>query len=55
MGGTGKTPLSILLGNELLKGKSCNFEKFYESHKDEHALIKNEFENLILNKIELKE
>ena len=56
LGGTGKTPLSILLGNELLKKgkKVAILRKFYESHKDEHALIKNEFENLILNKNRVK-
>ncbi len=56
LGGTGKTPLSILLGNELLKKrkKVAILRKFYESHKDEHALIKDEFENLILNKNRVK-
>ncbi len=50
VGGTGKTPLSIYLGKELtnLGMKPVILRKFYESHKDEHNLIKNDFENLFL-------
>tara|TARA_A100001015_G_scaffold321470_1_gene452378 strand:+ start:329 stop:1270 length:942 start_codon:yes stop_codon:yes gene_type:complete len=52
LGGTGKTPTSILLARELSKlGKKTSIlRKYYKSHKDEHDLIKNSFKNLILNK-----
>tara|TARA_B100001057_G_scaffold219615_1_gene220019 strand:+ start:795 stop:1736 length:942 start_codon:yes stop_codon:yes gene_type:complete len=52
LGGTGKTPTSILLARELSKlGKKTGIlRKYYKSHKDEHGLIKNSFKNLILNK-----
>ena len=42
IGGTGKTPTSIFLANELNKlgRKSVILRKFYKSHKDEHDLIK---------------
>lgn len=52
LGGTGKTPLSILINNELekLKKKSVIIKKFYKSHIDEHRLIKKETSSLILNK-----
>ena len=52
VGGTGKTPLSILICKELLN-RSKNpalIEKYYKNHEDEHQLIKNQFKNLILNK-----
>jgi len=56
VGGTGKTPAAIFLANELLRlGKNpVILRKFYQSHSDEHAFIKNQFENLILcnNRIE---
>ena len=56
VGGTGKTPTAIFLANELLRlGKNpVILRKFYQSHSDEHAFIKNHFENLILckNRIE---
>jgi tetraacyldisaccharide 4'-kinase len=56
VGGTGKTPTAIFLANELLRlGKNpVILRKFYQSHSDEHAFIKNQFENLILckNRIE---
>ena len=50
IGGTGKTPTSIFLANELNKlgRKSVILRKFYKSHKDEHDLIKTNFKNLIL-------
>ena len=52
LGGTGKTPLSILLGNELKKmGKNpALVRKYYKTHSDEHRLIKKKFNALILNK-----
>ena len=51
VGGTGKTPLSIYLANELKKkGKNpVIIRKYYKSHKDEHSLIKKKFGFLILN------
>ena len=52
VGGTGKTPLSILLANEIKKlGKeTVILRKYYDSHNDEYELIKNNFNNLIINK-----
>ncbi len=51
IGGTGKTPTSILLANELKKigKKPAIIRKYYESHTDEYNLIKNYFKNLIIN------
>ena len=42
VGGTGKTPASILLAHELKEiGKNpVILKKFYSSHQDEHSLIK---------------
>ncbi len=53
LGGTGKTPVSIFIANELktLGKRPVIIRKFYQSHKDEHKLIKANFESLILNKI----
>jgi len=52
IGGTGKTPTSILLSKELTKlgKKPVILRKYYKNHKDEHKLIKNGFKNLILDK-----
>ena len=52
IGGTGKTPASILLTKKLLeKGrKPIIIRKFYKSHSDEYNLIKNHSLNLITNK-----
>ena len=52
IGGTGKTPLSIFLAEELKnKGKNpAIIRKYYKSHYDEHKMIKHKFKNLILNK-----
>jgi tetraacyldisaccharide 4'-kinase len=52
IGGTGKTPASILLAKELLKSgmRPVILRKFYKSHIDEHNLIRGNFNNLILNK-----
>ena len=51
MGGTGKTPIAILLANELtrLKKKSAILRKYYKNHQDEYELIRNKIENLIIN------
>ena len=51
VGGTGKTPLSILVSKELLKTgrKPAIIRKYYKDHKDEHSLIKENFNYLILN------
>ena len=51
IGGTGKTPLSVLISNEILKlGKKPSIvRKFYKSHSDEYNLIKEKFNYLILN------
>lgn len=52
IGGTGKTPISIFLANEITKlgKKPVIIRKYYKSHIDEHNLIKEKFNNLILNK-----
>jgi len=49
LGGTGKTPLSILIGNELTK-KGINpaiVRKFYKNHNDEHQMLTKHFQNNI--------
>ena len=50
IGGTGKTPLSILIGKELVKNgkKTAIVRKFYKNHFDEHKLIEENFKDLIL-------
>ena len=50
IGGTGKTPTSIFLANELnkLNKKTVILRKFYKNHKDEYSLIKKKFNNLIV-------
>tara|TARA_B100001093_G_scaffold425308_1_gene418762 strand:+ start:1274 stop:2203 length:930 start_codon:yes stop_codon:yes gene_type:complete len=52
MGGTGKTPLSLLLAKELktLGKKPVIIKKFYKDHKDEHLLIRKRGIPLILEK-----
>ena len=52
IGGTGKTPASILLAKELTKlgRKPVILRKYYINHADEHDLIKKSFKDLILNK-----
>ena len=52
LGGTGKTPASIFIAKEFEKrGKKIAIvRKYYESHKDEHNLIKRYFKNLILTR-----
>lgn len=56
LGGTGKTPLCILLGQELKKlgRKPAILRKYYKNHMDEHELIKENYKDLVLsnNRIE---
>ena len=52
LGGTGKTPLSILIAKELRKHnkKPAIIKKYYPEHIDEHNLINNSLDCLILDK-----
>ena len=52
IGGTGKTPTSIFVGNELkrLGRNPVILRKYYRDHKDEHILIKRNYNNFILAK-----
>ena len=52
VGGTGKTPTSLIIARELeRKGiKTVILRKYYKNHFDEYNLIKNHFENLIFKK-----
>ena len=52
LGGTGKTPLSILITQELKKHskKPALIKKYYSEHADEHNLIKNSVDCLFLDK-----
>ena len=52
VGGTGKTPVSIMISN-ILKTNNKNpaiIKKYYKDHEDEHKLINNITNSLILNK-----
>ena len=51
IGGTGKTPVSIFLANEIQKlgKKPVILRKFYKNHQDEYGLIRNNFKNLIID------
>jgi len=52
VGGTGKTPFSIIIAKEL-KVKKKNpviIKKYYKDHNDEHQMIKKTVDSLILNK-----
>ena len=50
LGGTGKTPTSLFLANEILNSgkKTLILRKYYKNHKDEHNLIRKNFNNFIL-------
>ena len=52
IGGTGKTPLSILIAEELIinKKKPAIIKKYYYDHSDEHNLINARLNCLFLNK-----
>ena len=52
LGGTGKTPLSILIAKELKKHnkKPVIIKKYYSEHADEHNLINNSLDCLLLDK-----
>lgn len=56
VGGTGKTPTSILLAKELsnIGINPVILRKYYKDQTDEYALIKKKFNNLILNKNRIK-
>lgn len=51
IGGTGKTPLSITIANELKKNNKnpIIIKKYYKNHKDEHELINEKVSALILD------
>lgn len=50
IGGTGKTPLSVKIKNELENfKKTVVVRKYYKDHMDEHRLIKEKTNSLILN------
>ena len=51
IGGTGKTPTSIFLANELSKlgKKPVIIRKYYKNHIDEYNLIRDNYKNLILS------
>tara|TARA_B100001093_G_C26804123_1_gene1004729 strand:+ start:39 stop:968 length:930 start_codon:yes stop_codon:yes gene_type:complete len=51
VGGTGKTPLSILIAKELINRKKnpAIIKKLYSNHSDEHNLIKADLNCLFLN------
>ena len=52
IGGTGKTPVSILIAKELNKLglQPVLLRKYYRSHNDEFEQIKHSYKNLIINK-----
>ena len=52
VGGTGKTPLTINIAKELAKRgkKPAIVRKYYNSHKDEHNMILENYDHLILDK-----
>ena len=55
VGGTGKTPLSILIADQLKSNKKpAIIKKYYKNHIDEHNLIKSKIDCLILNKSRIK-
>ena len=56
IGGTGKTPLTIFIANKLknLGKQPVIVRKFYKEHNDEYGLIKDKFEDFILNTSRIK-
>ena len=56
LGGTGKTPLSILIAKALKsnKRKPAIIKKYYLDQKDEHDMIKRQADGLIVNKSRVK-
>ena len=52
IGGTGKTPTSILLANEFSKigKKTTIIRKYYKNHEDEYGMIRDKFKELMINK-----
>ena len=52
VGGTGKTPISIVIANDLKvkKNKPVIIKRYYKNHNDEHKMIDEMFGSLILNK-----
>ena len=51
IGGTGKTPLSVYIFEQIKTFKKpAIVKKFYSNHKDEHGLIHSKVDSLILNK-----
>ena len=56
IGGTGKTPTSILLAQEITKlgFRTAILRKLYKNHYDEYNQIKSSFSNLIVNKNRVK-
>ena len=56
IGGTGKTPTSIWLAQEITKlgFRTAILRKLYKNHYDEYNQIKNSYSNLIINKNRIK-
>ncbi len=56
LGGTGKTPLALLLARELtnFKVKPVIIRKHYKQHEDEILMIKNQFNDLITDNNRIK-
>ena len=56
IGGTGKTPASIWLAQEISKlgFRTAILRKLYKNHYDEYNQIKNSYSNLIVNKNRIK-
>ena len=56
IGGTGKTPISILLANEIavFNKRTVILRKYYKNHRDEYELIRNNIKNLIVNRSRVK-
>ena len=52
LGGTGKTPLAIFIANTLkeLSKKTSIVRKYYKNHVDEHLLIKEYYNELIIDR-----